>query len=150
MNVKNVKPEKIKPVDTKTKKKIMMNNAQAYVEGLSNEALFSEWQDQYLSWTKTGVLKDGIIRTIEAKLRDDDDTLTIHQAERMFKEECTMRFAMMMGTVDKAINKYRGVSETLKENQGNNVPNDTYDYDTDIKNTAGFISDLKKMKRLKR
>ena len=150
MNVRNAKPKKIKPVDTKTMKtKIMMNKAQAYVEGLSNEALFDEWQNQYLSWTKTGVLEDGIIRNIETKLRETDKTFTIHQAERMFKDECTMRFAMIMATVNQGIDKYRGIRETLKENYGLN-PDDNYDYDTDIKNTAEFISDLKKIKKVKR
>lgn len=126
-----------------------MNKAQAYVESLSNEALFSEWQNQYQSWMKTGVLEDGIIRSIETKLNEMDDSLHIHQAESMFKDECTVRFAMMMATTNKAIDKYRKVSETLKENLGLN-PDDGYDYHTDIKNTAEFISDLNKMKRPQR
>ena len=127
-----------------------MNNAQAYVESLSNTKLFEEWQNQYLNWTKTGVLEDGIIRNIEEKLRAIDKTHTIHQAELMFKNECTMRFAMLMATTNKGIKKYRGVVETLKENQGQEVHGDDYDYETDLKNTKEFLSDLKKIKNVMR
>lgn len=124
-----------------------MNNAQAYIEGLSNEALFEEWQNQYLSWTKTGILEDGVIRSIEEKLNAMDESLHIHQAEQMFKDECTKRFAVMMVVVNKGIKKYLKIKETLKENLGNQVPEDTYDYEIDIKNTSEFVSDLRKIKK---
>lgn len=124
-----------------------MNNAQAYVEGLSNEVLLNEFQNQYWLWTQTGVLQDGIIRTIEEKLNAMDESLHIHQAEQMFKDECTKRFVRMMATLKQDIKKYGGVVETLKENQSNSVPTDTYDYETDIKNTKGFIRDLKRIKK---
>ena len=45
------------------------------------------------------------------------------------------------------IKKYRGVVETLKENQSQEVRGDDYDYETDLKNTREFISDLKKIKK---
>jgi hypothetical protein len=124
-----------------------MNNAQAYVEGLSNEVLFEEWRNQYLSWTKTGVLEDGVIRTLETKLNAMDESLHIHQAEQMFKDECTKRFARMMATVNQGVIKYAGTIETLKENQSAKVPGDTYDYETDIKNTKEFVRDLKKIRK---
>ena len=124
-----------------------MNNAQAYVEGLSNEALYNEFANQYISWTKTGVLEDGVIRTIEEKLNAMDDSLHIHQAEKMFKDECTKRFAMIMLNVDQGIKKYNGVVETLQENQSEEVRGDDYDYETDLKNTKEFIRDLKKIKK---
>jgi len=124
-----------------------MNKAQAYVEGLSNEALLDEYQNQYLSWTTTGVLEDGVIRSIEKKLLErDEKSLQLHTAERMFKDECTKRFAVMMATVNQGIKKYRGVLETLKENRSVS-PDDGYDYNTDLKNCAEFISDLKKIKK---
>lgn len=147
MNVRNVKPKKIETVDMKTTKTKIMNNAQAYIEELSNEALFNEYLNQYTSWTKTGVLEDGVIRTVENKLREDDETYTIHVAERIFKEECMKRFAVMMATVNQGIKKYRGVVETLKFNETLGTPDDGYDYLTDIKNTKEFITDLKKIKK---
>jgi len=124
-----------------------MNNAQAYVEGLSNEVLFEEWRNQYLSWTKTGVLEDGVIRSIEEKLNAMDESLHIHQAEQMFKDECTKRFARMMATVNQGVIKYAATIETLKENQSVKVPGDTYDYETDIKNAKEFVRDLKSLKK---
>ena len=124
-----------------------MNNIKAYIEGLSNEALLNEFENQYMNWTKTGVLEEGIIRTIETKLNIIDEGLHIYHAEKAFKDECTRRFAMMMLGVNQGIKKYRGIVETLKENQSQEVRGDDYDYTTDIKNTKEFITDLKKIKK---
>lgn len=123
-----------------------MQTVKDYLEGLSNEELFNEYVGQYREWQKTGVLQDGLIRTIDDKLVEIDECHHIIDAQRMFTEECTKRFAAMMIMVGIKIDKYKGVLETLKENQSNKVPNDTYDYETDLKNTAEVIADLKKMK----
>ena len=76
-----------------------------------------------------------------------DESLHIQQAERLFKDECTKRFVMMTANVNQSIKKYSGVVETLKENQSAKVEGDTYDYETDIKNTKGFVRDLKSLKK---
>ena len=124
-----------------------MEEVRAYLESLSNEELFKEYCDQYVEWEKTGVLNDGIIRTIEEKLNNIDDAFNVHGAERLFKNECMNRFAAMMIMTDIKISKYNGVIETLKENQSQDVPNDTYDYETDLKHTSEFVRDLKAIKK---
>jgi hypothetical protein len=115
--------------------------------GLSNDELFLEWGNQYDEWQKTGVLQDGIIRNIGDKLSETSDGQHLHVAQRMFLQECTTRFAMMMARTNKGVKKYVDIVETLKENLGQNTEGDDYDYKTDIKNTKEFISDLKKIRK---
>ena len=123
-----------------------METVKLYVKGLSNEELFKEYVGPYRDWQKAGVLQDGVIRNIETKLNAVDDSLHIHLAERMFIEEFSKRFAAMMIMIDIKIDKYKGIIETLRENQSQEIQGDTYDYKTDLKNTAQFIRDLKRIR----
>lgn len=125
----------------------MIEKVTEYIESLSNEELFNEYDNQYQIWETTGILEDGIIRTIEKKLNAIDGIFNIHTAERMFKAETLKRFGAMMKKVDKHIDSYVEILVILKDNRSAENPEDTYDYETDIKHTAEFIRDLKKIKK---
>ena len=73
-----------------------MKEIREYIENLSNEELFNEYQNQYQEWEKTGVLNDGIIRTIETKLKKFDLGFNLQGAERLFIKECMKRFVVIM------------------------------------------------------
>tara|TARA_R100000544_G_C2188169_1_gene40282 strand:+ start:68 stop:352 length:285 start_codon:yes stop_codon:yes gene_type:complete len=49
--------------------------------------------------------------------------------------------------IDKLIDKYGTLLNTLRENKSTKNKEDTYDYNTDIKNTREYLKDLKALKQ---
>ena len=49
--------------------------------------------------------------------------------------------------IDKLIEKYGTLLNTLRENKSTKSETDTYDYNTDIKNTREYLKDLKLLKQ---
>jgi len=48
-----------------------------------------------------------------------------------------------MTQIEKKINKYEIILANLTENKANKTPGDDYPYDLDIKNTEGYLKDLR-------
>tara|TARA_R110000803_G_scaffold36053_3_gene77636 strand:- start:13 stop:273 length:261 start_codon:yes stop_codon:yes gene_type:complete len=49
--------------------------------------------------------------------------------------------------IDKLINKYGTILNTLRENKSTKSDTDLYDYNNDIKNTREYLKDLKALKQ---
>ena len=49
--------------------------------------------------------------------------------------------------IDKLINKYGTILNTLRENKSTKSDTDLYDYNNDIKNTREYLKDLKALKK---
>ena len=67
-----------------------------------------------------------------------DDQIGLNEFAKFLRDDAS---------IDKKIKKYKEILDTLKENRSNAVEGDQYDYETDIKNTAEFIRDLKSLKK---
>lgn len=63
-----------------------------YFSGFSDDELRTIYVEEYLPWTKTGILQNGKLRNILNSL-EKDDSLALIMVEKMFINECARRFA---------------------------------------------------------
>lgn len=69
--------------------------AQEYLNSRTKTELVNAYQTEYMGWKRTGVLQDGIIRTlydILSKDDIDDESVSIIYAEKMFNERLAELF----------------------------------------------------------